>query len=119
MSIARPLQGYQGLVEACRVRAQELEISRSEIDRLAGLTPGYSGKLLGNRHTKKMWPVGFELLLEVLGLQVLLIEDPVATARTLARREPVVARQQRFGDYHRGPQPRLLEAPCRTEANAA
>ncbi|MGY0573878.1 hypothetical protein ACTGJ9_024670 [Bradyrhizobium sp. RDM12] len=112
MSIARPVTGYQGFVETCRERAEELSISRLEIDRLAGLTPGYSGKLLGNGKRKRIWPVGFEALLGVLGLQVLLVEDPIATARTLERREPVDHRQQRFGNYPRGPGAQLrLAAP--------
>jgi len=60
MNIARPVTGYQGLVETCRARADELAISRLELDRLAGLPAGYSGKLLGNpdkaRKPKRMWP---------------------------------------------------------------
>jgi hypothetical protein len=47
MTIARPIPGYKGLVETCRQRADELGISRLELDRLAGLPAGYSGKLLG------------------------------------------------------------------------
>src|SRR5471032_2315139 len=34
--IARPVTGYKGLVETCRQRANELALSRLEIDRLAG-----------------------------------------------------------------------------------
>jgi hypothetical protein len=102
MSIARPVQGYKGLVETCRQRADELAISRLEIDRLAGLPTGYSGKLLGRDGSgpkaKRLWPIGLEAMLGVLGLQILLIEDPAATARTLALREPVDRRQQRFGN---------------------
>ncbi len=86
MSIARPVQGYKGLVETCRQRAAELAISRQEIDRLAGLPVGYSGKLLGNpdvpQKPKRIWPIGLEAMLGVLGLQAIIIEDPVATART-------------------------------------
>lgn len=111
MSIARPVEGYQGLVEACRARAQELEISRLEIDRLGGLTPGYAGKLLGNGHSKRIWPVGFETLLEVLGMQVLLIENPTTTAKTLARREPVNRAQQRFANNSNSPKQIAAQKP--------
>jgi hypothetical protein len=44
-------------------RADDLAVSRLELDRLAGLAPGYSGKLLGNgngRTQKTIWPVGPE-----------------------------------------------------------
>jgi hypothetical protein len=44
--------------------------------------------------------VSLELMLGALGLKLILVEDPAATARTLARREPVQQRQQRFGNMN-------------------
>jgi hypothetical protein len=85
-NLGRLIGDYRTLVEACRARADELEISRLEIDRLGGLPPGYAGKLLGKdggapgRKHKKMWPVALESMLGVLGLKILLIEDDAATA---------------------------------------
>jgi hypothetical protein len=100
MCIARPIPGYKGLVETCRQRADELAISRLELDRLAGLPSGCSSKLLGKdgagKKQKRMWPIGLEAMLGTLGLKVLLLEDEAATARTLALRTPVDSRQQRF-----------------------
>ena len=105
MSIARPIPGYKGLVETCRARADELAISRLELDRIAGLPAGYSGKLLGKdgagKKHKRMWPIGLEAMLGALGLKILVIEDEAATARTLALREPVDRAQQRFGNICR------------------
>jgi|ERR1700738_124299 hypothetical protein len=103
MSIARPVTGYQGLVETCRARAEELALSRLEIDRLAGLPAGYSGKLLGNpdavaRKPKRMWPASLEAILGTLGLQIIIIENHAATSLTLSRRTPVEQQQQRFGN---------------------
>jgi hypothetical protein len=107
MSIARPISDYRTLVETCRARAAELELSRAEIDRISGLPEGYSGKLLGNAGTlpgpskkkKKMWPTSLELMLGTLGLKMLLVEDEAATARTLALRgAPVDRANQRFGN---------------------
>jgi len=90
------------LVETCRARAEELAISRLELDRLAGLPAGYSGKLLGRDgggpRQKRMWPAGLEAMIGALGLKILLIEDEAATARTLAQRERVDCSNQRFGN---------------------
>jgi len=98
--IARPVTGYKGLVETCRQRAIELAISRLELDRLAGLPSGYSAKLLGNDdgvpRKKRMWPASLEAILGTLGLQLIVVEDPVATSRTLSRRVPVDHCNQRF-----------------------
>jgi hypothetical protein len=112
VALGRTIGDYRALVEACRARADELALSRSEIDRLGGLPSGYAGKLLGKaavddvsyprkKSSKKMWPVALESMLGVLGLKILLIEDDAATARTLALRNPVDHNQQRFGNVCR------------------
>jgi hypothetical protein len=106
MCIARPVDGYRGLVETCRERANELALSRQEIDRLSGLPDGYAGKLLGKANgskAKRMWPKSLEEILRTLGLQIIVIEDHAATSKTLARRAPVDARQQRFNNKSNAP----------------
>jgi hypothetical protein len=109
--LGRLVKDYRTLVETCRMRADELGISRLEIDRLGGLPAGYAGKILakdggepGRKH-KKMLPVALESMLGVLGLKILLIEDDAATARTMALRTPVQSNQQRFGNVCRISQP--------------
>jgi hypothetical protein len=103
---------YRTLIETCRARADELQLSRSELDRLSGLPAGYSGKILGKKSvedvsyprkksSKKLWPVALESMLGTLGLRILLIEDEAATARTLALRQPVDRANQRFGNVCR------------------
>jgi len=115
-NLGRLISDYRTLVETCRARADELELSRLEIDRLGGLPVGYAGKLLGKdggepgRKHKKMWPIALESMLGVLGLKILLIEDDAATARTLALRTPVQSNQQRFGNVSRLT-PKLLAPP--------
>src|ERR1700722_11957121 len=114
--LGRLIGDYRALVETCRARADELELSRLEIDRLGGLPVGYAGKLLGKDggepggKNKKMWPIALESMLGVLGLKILLIEDEAATARTLALRTPVQSNQQRFGNVSRLA-PKLLAPP--------
>ena len=111
-TLGRIVSDYRSLVEVCQQRAVELEISRLEIDRIAGLTSGYSAKILGSgdgKRPKRMWPVALEAILDVLGLKILLIVDEAATARTLALREPVRRTHQRFGNRNRLDQPPLIE----------
>jgi hypothetical protein len=139
--LGRTFSDYGTLVETCRARANELGLSRMEIDRLAGFASGYSGKLLGKRSvedvghplkksSKKMWPTALEAMLGVLGLKIILIEDDAAAARTLALRIPVDHLQQRFGNISRLTKKRppalpppadrqALDSRAEAEANAA
>jgi hypothetical protein len=123
-NLGRLITDYRTLVETCRARADELELSRLEIDRLGGLPAGYAGKLLGKdavddvgfprkKSSKKMWPVALESMLGVLGLKILLIEDEAATAKTLALRTPVDRANQRFGNVCRI-SAKLLPKPSQT-----
>lgn len=101
-NLGRMFTDYYTLIETCRLRAEELGISRAELDRVSGLPQGYSAKLLGKdgagKKKKRIWPIGMESMLGVLGLQVLLIVDEAATKRTLALRTPVDRANQRFGN---------------------
>jgi hypothetical protein len=99
--LGRIVNDYQGLIEVCRQRAEELAISRSGIDVISGVPSGFAGKALGVRQKKHLGPVTLGPMLQTLGLRLLIIEDEAATARTLARRTPVEARQQRFGNVSR------------------
>jgi hypothetical protein len=103
--LGRLFNDYRTLIETCRARASELELSRLELDRLSRLPDGYSAKILGKeenaKNQKRIWPKGLGAMLDTLGLKLLLIEDEASTARTLERREPVDHRQQRFGNVCR------------------
>ena len=101
--LGRSVGDYRTLVEVCQQRANELGLSRHEIDYLGGLPVGYAAKLLGkgNSETRKrtIWPIGLEAMLGALGLRILLIEDDAATARTLKLRRSIVdCSNQRFGN---------------------
>jgi hypothetical protein len=121
--LGRAFSDYRTLVEICRARADELELSRSELDRLSGLPAGYSSKLHGRdgaeRRGKKMWPFSLEAMLGVLGVRIVLIEDDAATARTLALRVPVDRSQQRFGNVSRIGDRQALDSCAEQEATAA
>jgi hypothetical protein len=122
-NLGRLITDYRTLVDTCRARADELELSRLEIDRLSGLPTGYAGKILGKdgsepgKKHKKMWPIALESMLGVLGLKILLIEGDAATARTLALRTPVDRANQRFGNVSRLT-PMLLTPPSHPAAEA-
>jgi hypothetical protein len=104
-AVAQVFTSYSTLIETCRIRCDQLELSRAELDRLSGLPDGYSSKLLGRdgcgQRQKRAWPVSLESLLGALGLRIILIEDDAATARTLALRTPVDRANQRFGNVSR------------------
>jgi hypothetical protein len=99
--LGRIVNDYEGLIEVCRQRAAELELSREGIDLLSGCAPGLAGKILGHRQAKKLGPTTLKPILQALGLRLLVIEDDHETALTLAVREPVQSRQQRFGNVSR------------------
>jgi hypothetical protein len=102
--LGRAFSDYRTLIETCRARADELDLSRAELDRVSGLCSGYASKILSlgaAKDSKRLGPVSFELMLNTLGLKMVLIEDEVATARTLALRHPVDHSQQRFGNVSR------------------
>lgn len=84
---ARFAWDYMGVVEILRERADHLEISRLEIDRLSGVPDGYAGKVLCIPPMKGMGLRSLGPMLSTLGLMLVVIEDPAARDRTLARRE--------------------------------
>jgi hypothetical protein len=84
--IGRVIASYQDFVDVCRSRADDMEISRQEIDRLTGLADAHASMLLMKSPMKIFGPISLPLMLDVLGLRLLVVEDPELTARTLRRR---------------------------------
>jgi len=85
--VGRLIATYHEFVDVCRDRADEMEISRSEIDRIAGLPDGHSAHLLARKFIKHFTPGSLPLVLDTLGLRLRVEEDPELTARTLRRRK--------------------------------
>jgi hypothetical protein len=71
-----PIRSYDDLHRFLRARAEELNVSREEIDRVGGLTPGYAAKLLAPRPIKKLGATTFALTLGAMGIMLLPVEDP-------------------------------------------
>jgi hypothetical protein len=84
--VGRLIASYDDFVDVCRARADELEISRIELDRITGLADAHSSMLLTKKFMKVFGPVSTGLMLDALGLRLLVIEDAKLTARTLKRR---------------------------------
>lgn len=81
----RTIADEADLVAALRARAEELNVSRAEIDRVAGLPSGYAGKMLCIPPIKYAGPQSFWNVCGALGLAVQLVVDPEATARFAGR----------------------------------
>ncbi len=106
--LGQMISDHQGLLEAFRERAKELEISRegalmiSPAGPMATLASYWEARPQEARNNQAL---SLALMLGALGLKMILIEDPEATARALARRNPVNC--QRFGIMNAA-----LKSPC-------
>jgi hypothetical protein len=95
-AVARMISSYDDLVSAFRERVDGLNISRRELDHLAGIAAGHSGKLLGERQVKRFGAVTLGPVLGALGLKLILIEDPEQTVKIRKRAEQRDSRQVRY-----------------------
>lgn len=58
-----------------RARAEELGIPRDELDEIAGLPRGYSGKVLADPPLRNLGSISFWSMLGALGLAIVFVED--------------------------------------------
>lgn len=75
------ITNYDQFIEALRVRADKLGLTRETIDEVSGLQPGYSAKLLAPVPMKTLGKLSFGLMLQALGLAIVLVEDGDAMGR--------------------------------------
>jgi hypothetical protein len=101
--VGRLIASYDDFISVCRDRADELEMSRLEIDHISGLSTGYASILLMKTPRKNFGPISLPLMLDVLGIRLLVVEDPKLTARTLKRRTKRLSSHAHY--------PRQLPAP--------
>lgn len=78
------------LVEVLRRRKQELQITDQELDRIAGLTSGHSGKLLGAARVKRFGELSLFLMLGALGLRLAVVIDENASRKFSGQAEQSV-----------------------------
>lgn len=110
MAFTRMVSDYSELVHALRDRANEMQISRLDLDDISGLQSGYSSKLLSLNPGKIFGPISMGPVLEVLGLRVVLVEDTGLTRATELRRTPVDRANQRFGNRNNSKPPLKIES---------
>ena len=78
MTEPRTVRSVTEFLETVRARALELGATRPQIDEVAGLTPGYAGKLLGLGQVRRAVSESLFPLLWSLGLRIEVTEDPDA-----------------------------------------
>ena len=89
----------QELAAALRARAEELQLSRRELDRLAGLADGYAAKLLCDPPVRRMAPESLFLLAGALGVRITLSRDS-AMVKCLRWADPRDSSRVRSGTEH-------------------
>ena len=71
----RCIEDYHAIA---RARADELELTREGLDRVAGFTSGHASKLLASIPMKRVGPLSFGTLNGALGMKLVAVEDPEA-----------------------------------------
>jgi hypothetical protein len=91
---------YDGLRIALRARAEQLDISRLEIDRISGVANGYSSAVLSNTPRKRIGPANLGPILAALGLKLVVVEDAELMARYTARAEKRVPNMAHLNNHN-------------------
>jgi len=99
--VGRVLESYEEIIQAFRDRADDLEISRNELDGLTGLADAHCSMLLMKSPMKTpmkvFGPKSLPAMLRVLGLRFRIEEDVEQTALTLRRRKRRVSTHAHYG----------------------
>lgn len=123
MSAAAPfcrfVVDYGALVATLCERTEMLELSRLELDRIAGLPSGYAGKILSKQPVKTIGLHSLGPVLQSLGLVLCVLEDPAARDRTLARRTPFDVSNRRVGNQCNPKKPADSDVPVPAQIETA
>jgi hypothetical protein len=108
------VRSYDELHAVMRARVEELQVTRESIDNVTGLQSGYAGKLLAPIPIKSLGRTSMGPMLEVLGLALVVVEDPESLEKYADRLEK---RERKDGMHkpveHRGPTLRETRAAQR------
>jgi hypothetical protein len=75
LEIVGTFRDYDAMVPVIRARIAELGLSYADVDRLAGLAGGHTGKLLGDARVKQFGLYSFLRMTETVGLRGALFVD--------------------------------------------
>jgi hypothetical protein len=78
---ATPIRSYDDLIVVARARIAELQITFETLDDCSGVQSGYAAKLLSLTKIKTFGPMSFCAIMGALGIKLVAVEDPDATAR--------------------------------------
>jgi hypothetical protein len=95
VNVLGEIRSYEDLHGLLRARANALQISREQLDDIAGFQNGYAGKLMAPRPLRKLGAMSLSCILPALGAKLVLVEDPAALARIggrLVKRDPAKVR---------------------------
>jgi hypothetical protein len=81
----QPVRNYDDLLDRLGDWRAFRGLSNQFVDELGGLSERYVDKVLGPTRKKQLSPMMLDLLLTAFGVQILIVEDPKATA-AMARR---------------------------------
>lgn len=81
-------QDYAGLHQALRKRADDLRLSRNDLNDIAGLADGHVHKILAPNYTKLLGPKSLGYLLEALAVKLHIVVDAEQHAKLLRRITP-------------------------------
>lgn len=95
MTTLGTIRSYDDLQAVCRVVAEHRQMSRREIDRIAGFAPGLAAKILADPPVRHMGRDTFPMMLGALGIKLVAVDDPESMARFTARAEKRNASQVR------------------------
>lgn len=86
--VAIEIKSYDELIAVINRRVEELQLSLSSVDQLAGLQENYISKCLRKHPVKRLGAVSGFCTFGALGLRLFFLQDDQATARTVSRRVP-------------------------------
>jgi hypothetical protein len=93
------IRDYESLIDMARVRADDLQISRETIDRLAGWADGLASKILSPNRQRRAGPDTIEPLLSALCIKLIPVADDAAFARhqrKMVKRNDALCRSKAF-----------------------
>jgi hypothetical protein len=90
---------YDSLQAVMRLRADQLKISRAEIDRLSGLPDGFASKVLCEQPIRRLGPDTIGPMMAALAMKMVLAQDAQAFAKYAARCQQREEKQARNATY--------------------